>query len=105
MKIIYMPAHGEHEKRRNSVEWRNRLFEGMLAAEKLDKMNRILYDILENDLLNQTGRYYGFLDLFHLTKDRYSWSLDGVHLKSVWYETAMSMFWETYCNSVLMDRF
>ncbi|KAK2166019.1 hypothetical protein LSH36_43g00005 [Paralvinella palmiformis] len=104
-KLFYMPAHSEHEQARKHKEWKNRLFDGMLAKEKINRMNQILYRVLENDLLNQSGRYYGFLDLFHLSKDLDSWSLDGVHLKPVWYETVMSMFWETYCNSVLMDRF
>ena len=104
-KVIYMPAYGEFEEARKSREWKNRLFENMLATEKIDKMNHVLYDVLESDLLDPKGRVYGFLDLIEASKDRKGWSTDGVHMAPVWYESVMSMFWETYCNSVLLNEF
>ena len=77
----------------------------MKAAEKIEKMNRILYNIIEEDLINPDSQIYGFFDLFEVSKSRGAWSIDGVHMKPVYYRSVMSMFWETYCNSVFMERF
>ncbi|KAK2163301.1 hypothetical protein LSH36_82g06002 [Paralvinella palmiformis] len=104
-KLFYITSYGEFEERRKSSEWYEHSFEGMLARDKIDKMNRILYDVLEGDLLKRDGRYFGFFDLIDISEDRGNWSTDSVHMKVVWYESIMSMFWETYCNSVLLDMF
>ncbi|KAK2158938.1 hypothetical protein LSH36_161g03009 [Paralvinella palmiformis] len=104
-KLFYITSYGEFEEQRKSSEWYKHLFEGMLARDKIDKMNRILYDVLEDDLLKRDGRYFGFFDLIDISEDRGNWSTDSVHMEVVWYESIMSMFWETYCNSVLLDMF
>ncbi|KAK2158942.1 hypothetical protein LSH36_161g03015 [Paralvinella palmiformis] len=104
-KLFYITSYGEFEKERKSSEWYKHLFEGMLARDKIDKMNRILYDVLEDDLLKRDGRYFGFFDLIDISEDRGNWSTDSVHMEVVWYESIMSMFWETYCNSVLLNMF
>ncbi len=104
-KLFYFPSYGEFEQARNGSNWSNHLFEGMLAREKIDKMNRVLYKVLEEDLLKPGGRYFGFFDLIDVSQDRGNWSTDSVHMKAEWYESVMAMFWETYCNSVLLDMF
>ena len=103
-KLIYMPAYSEFAKRPDSV-WKDHLFEGMLAEEKIAKMNDILYQILEPDLLKDNGRTFSFLDLYEASVSRGEWSTDGIHMQPVWYENVMTMFWETFCNSVMMDEF
>ncbi|KAK2155898.1 hypothetical protein LSH36_228g06019 [Paralvinella palmiformis] len=104
-KLFYITSYGEFEKRRKSSKWHKHLFDGMLARDKIDKMNRILYDVLADDLLNRDGRYFGFFDLIDMSEDRGNWSKDSIHMEAVWYQSIMSMFWETYCNSVLLDMF
>ena len=104
-KLIYMPAYSEFAKRPDNTVWRGRLFEGMLAQDKIAKMNDILYEVLEPDLLKENGRIFSFLDVFEASVSRAAWSYDGIHMHAVWYENVMTMFWETFCNSVMMDEF
>ena len=104
-KFIYMPAYSEFETVRGNTIWKERLFEGMLAKDKIHKMNDILYTVLEPDIVMPNRRIFTFLDLFEASVSRASWSTDGVHMKPVWYDNIMAMFWETFCNSVMMDKF
>jgi len=104
-KLVFMTSYGEFETARTNMYWKNRLFDGLLAREKIDRMNHVLYEVIKDDLLKEDGRYFGFFDLIDVSRDRGNWSTDAVHMKPVWYESIMSMFWETYCNSVLLDRF
>ena len=104
-KLIYMPAYSEFAKKPDNTVWLRRRFEGMLAQSKIAKMNDILYKVLEPDLLKDNGRIFSFLDLFEASVSRGAWSTDGVHMENVWYENVMTMFWETFCNSVLRDEF
>jgi hypothetical protein len=104
-KLFYVTSYGEFEEARRGSKWSGVLFEGMLAREKIDRMNHVLYEVLEDDLLNVGGRYFGFLDLIDVSKDRGNWSTDSIHMEVVWYDSVMSMFWETFCNSVLLDSF
>ena len=104
-KLIYMPAYSEFAKKPDNTVWRGHLFEGMLAQEKIRKMNDILYQVLEPDLLKENGRIFSFLDVFEASVSRAEWSTDGVHMFPIWYENVMTMFWETFCNSVILDEF
>ena len=105
-KFFFFPLYREVETaRRNSSYWTNHRFQGMLASEKIEKMNRILYDVLSRDFLDHQSNVHGFLDVFEASRGRGFLSLDGVHMQNGWYESIASMFWETYCNSVLLDKF
>ena len=104
-KFIIMPMYSEFEAPRVNEYWRNRRFEGMLASEKLAEMDRVLYEVFAEDFKNPDSNFYGFLDLFEASRSKESWSADGVHMKTTWYESVTSMFWETYCNSVMMNQF
>ncbi|KAK2169844.1 hypothetical protein LSH36_6g00047 [Paralvinella palmiformis] len=77
----------------------------MLASEKIFKMNHILYKELEYDLLNSTSRIYCFLDLFNISLGHDRWCTDGVHMVPVWHDSIISMFWQTYCNSIYLNAF
>ena len=103
-KLVYMPAYSEFDSTRGGY-WKNRRFEGLLASQKIKKMNDILYEILEPDLLRNDGRVFSFIDVFEASLPHASWCTDGVHMKPVWYENVMTMFWETFCNSVLLHQF
>ena len=68
----------------------NRLFEGHLASQNIKKMNDILYEILEPDLLRNDGRVFSFLDVFEASLPHAAWCTYGVHMKPVWYENVMT---------------
>jgi hypothetical protein len=104
-RVIYMPAYSEFEKTRNNTKWSSRRYQGMLGAEKVNELNKVLYKILEPDLLQPNGRILSFLDLFEASLPHSAWCVDGVHMTHEWYDNVMAMFWETYCNSVLLDEF
>ena len=104
-KLIYFPAYSEFESARAKGYWKGRRYEGMLASEKIKKMNDILYEILEPDLLRDDGRVFSFLDVFEASLPHADWCTDGIHMKPIWYENVMTMFWETFCNSVMLDEF
>ena len=72
----------------------SRLFKGMLTEEKLTKMYDILCHVLQDELLNKMAYV-----------SRGEWSTDGIHMQPVWYENVMTMTWESFCNSVLIDEF
>ena len=103
-KVFYIPAYSEfiHGK---PAAWADRAFEGLSASSKINKMNGILYDILEKDFMNPESKRYGFFDMFDVSRSRSEWCIDGVHMLPIYYKIAMSMFWETYCNSVSLDQF
>jgi hypothetical protein len=62
-KFIFMPMYSEFEPPRRTGYWKNHRFEGLLAAEKIDKMDRILYDAMAKDFLDPKSNFYGFLRL------------------------------------------
>ena len=98
-KIFYMTTPGEFEGRRKLKIWKRRKFEKMLATEKINKLNHVLYDAVEGDLLSD-GRTFGFYDLLEASRTRGNWSVDGVHMDDIWYERVNQRFWQTYCNSI-----
>ncbi|KAK2141317.1 hypothetical protein LSH36_1121g00024 [Paralvinella palmiformis] len=106
-KIFYFNTYSEFEsaRRGKSLPFRGLRYDNMLAAEKILKMNDILYSELEKDLLNTSSKTYGFIDLFNVSSDRASWSTDGIHMIAKWHDTIMSMFWQTYCNSFYLNEF
>ena len=75
----------------------------MSANEKIAKMNQIMYDVIEKDLLEPDGNIHGFFDLMQVGLTRSMWSLDGVHMTTDWYRAIMSYILETVCNSVRED--
>ncbi len=101
-KIIWMPSFMEFESKRVNIPyWINATSDGnMLAWEKLDQLNHVLYDVISDQLVGQSGRVIGFLDLIQASSSRESWCLDGVHLKSVWYDVMMSYLMELICGDI-----
>ena len=106
-RIVYVNTYSEFEsaRRGKTLFLLNRRYENMLAAEKILKMNHILYQELEKDLLNASSRIHSFLDLFSISLGRDKWCIDGIHMLPVWHDSIMSMLWETYCNSVFLNQF
>jgi hypothetical protein len=103
-KVFYIVTHYEFilgEK----PSWADHLFEGMSAAGIIQKMNRALYDVLKDDLADPASQIFGFYDMFKISSSRGNWSLDGVHMQHIYYDVVMDMFWQTFCNSVLLDQF
>jgi hypothetical protein len=99
-RVFYMTTAAEVEEKRRRPEWINRTFENMLATEKIAHLNHVLYDMLEDLLVNDQSRTFGFYDLLEASREKPNWNVDGVHMKDVWYEQVWQRFWQTYCNSV-----
>ncbi|KAK2166061.1 hypothetical protein LSH36_43g08035 [Paralvinella palmiformis] len=104
-KVFYMPSFMEFERTRKNTFWNNKLVDGLLAWQRIDRLNRILYDVIEEDLLNVSSGIYSFFDLIDMSKDRQRWSTDGVHMERVWYSSVIRSFWHVYCNSLFNKMF
>ena len=76
-------------------------FTSIEMSEKLSRFNHALYELTERDMLRPGSNRYGFVDLLSLSEPRDDWVADGTKMAEVWYQTMMSMFWETYCNSLM----
>ena len=96
-QVIWMPSFAEFESRK-PPSWANRRLHGLLATDKLDAFNRILYSQLRHRLVDHTSLTYGFLDLIRVSAERESWSLDGVHMDPRWYRLIMSYLLQLYCG-------
>ena len=92
-----MPSFAEFESRKPPV-WANRRSHGLLASDKLDSFNRLLYAQLRHRLLDASSRHYAFLDLIRVSAERESWSLDGIHMDPKWYQLVMSYLLQVYCG-------
>jgi Pyruvate/2-oxoacid:ferredoxin oxidoreductase delta subunit len=103
-KVFYMPAFSEFEAKKNE-HWRNRTVDGLSGLKRMDKLNHILHDVIKDDVTNASSGIYSFLDLVDMSRDRLSWSTDGVHMQPVWYKTVVSYFWEIFCNSLSGNNF
>ncbi|KAK2157496.1 hypothetical protein LSH36_190g03009 [Paralvinella palmiformis] len=97
-RVVYFPAFSEFENARKSLLYINRTYGGLLAAEKLSKMNNILYEVIHDDISEPATNINGFVDLFSISLSRQRWSTDGIHMKDVWYDVVVSMFWHTICE-------
>jgi hypothetical protein len=104
-KIFYIPTFSEFENRRKDKTYFNKKYHGALAVPKILWLNHKLFQILERDLMNESSNIYGFFDMFSISKSRESWSTDGVHMISTWYQNEMSMFLDLFCNSVFKKSF
>ena len=99
-RVVYFPSFSEFEHARTNLMYVNRTYGGMLAAEKIYKMNKILFEVLFNDITDLDSNIHGFLDLFEMSLTRASWSIDGIHMQDVWYNSVVSAFWQILCNSI-----
>ena len=89
-RVLWIPGSAENENAKRRVKneryWNMRV-EGMLASERIDLFNHILYANIEKELMNASSNIFGFLDLFQASMDRESWYTDGTHLQKAWYKT------------------
>jgi len=95
--VIWVPSFAEFESRKPPA-WANRRSHGLLATDKLDSFNRLLYSRLRDRLVNRTSSTYGFFDLVRVSAERASWSLDGVHMDPQWYRLIISYLLQVYCG-------
>ena len=104
-KVFYMPSFAEFEHSRKGDFWKDKRVDGMLAWQRIDILNGVLYDVIKGDLFNASSGIYSFFDLLDMSKDRGRWSKDGVHMEALWYSKIIRTFWEVFCNSVLSNDF
>ena len=89
-RILWIPGIAENENAQRTEKNKrnfNKRVEGMLASERIDLLNHILYANIEKELINASSNIFGFLDLFQASVDRMSWYVDRGHLKNTWYMT------------------
>ena len=103
-KVFYMPGFMEFEEAKRKTIWKNKTIDGLLAWQRIEKLNNIMYDVIKDDVMNASSGIYSFFDLIDMSRDRSSWSTDGVHMKPIWYSTVMLHFWEMLCNGILLDK-
>ena len=89
-KVFFLPSHATSTK------------DPLL--NKINKMNHILYEVLEKDMLVPGTNRYGFIDLFKISMSRHDWNAIKYHMARIWYKTIISMFWEFYCNSATENQ-
>ena len=89
-KVFFLPAHNVWHKPGKPGK-----------GEAIRRLNHALYVMMESDMLQPGSNRYGFLDSLVLSKSRSDWTINwsGIHMTRVWYQTIMSMFWQTLCNS------
>jgi len=95
--VVWVPSFAEFESRKPPA-WSNRRSHGLLATDKINAFNHLLYNRLRHRLVDQTSRTYGFLDLVRVSAERESWSLDGIHMDPQWYRLIMSYLLQLYCG-------
>ena len=101
-QVIWVPSFAEFESRKPRA-WANRRSHGLLATDKLDAFNRLLYGQLRHRLVDQSSSTYGFLDLVRVSVERESWSLDGIHMDPRWYRLIMSYLVQVYCGPDILS--
>ncbi len=96
--IFWMPAFREFEGFRRGIK----RYEGLLAWQKIDRLNHVLYDVIKSRLTLRSAsrRFYGFLDLIEASKNRGHWTFDARHMLPVWYDIMTSYFLEMMCQEL-----
>ena len=97
-QVVWVPGTAEFEARRphRASVYINKTYNGMLATDKIYTLNRKLFDILEQHLLNPESKMTGFFNMINMSMTRDKWSLDGVHFNAAWYTHIVQ-----YVSSVL----
>ena len=97
-KVFYIPSFKEFENKRTDPRFTNITYDGKLASGKIDALNHVLFDVIAPDLTRDDSNVHGFLDLWTASSSKQAWSVDGVHMRSIWYRSVMSMFFDYFCN-------
>ena len=97
-KVFLIPTHGEFESTRTNTKYKHRKFHGFLANNLIYKLNHILFNVFKDDFIDDNNNICGFFDLWKMASTREKWSLDGIHMQTIWYESVVRMFLETFCN-------
>jgi hypothetical protein len=97
-KIFYIPIHPNIQDL-NETSGRKQL------SENEFNLNQILFDIIGPDLVDKSGRTFGFMDVFPSSQYRMNWNEGNTSVNSPWYKQVIMMFWETFCNSVVLNKF
>ncbi|KAI0217212.1 hypothetical protein LSAT2_030907 [Lamellibrachia satsuma] len=78
--------------------WINVSFDGKYNTnEQIERLNRELFDVLRPEFTIKDGKISTFFDIYDMSLGVPEWSLDGVHLKSQWYDVVLSNWFQTFC--------
>lgn len=98
-EVYFMPTPSEFEEKRTVRKYRYAKYSGLLATDRIYKMNRLLFHGLQSVLLNSSYKIYGFMNMVNVSATKVSWNKDGVHYFDVWYEHVIDYIFSTACNS------
>ena len=109
--VVWIPSGPEYRPKK-PARWRNVTYEnGRYYIEGLIRnVNRIVFNTLKPVMTREHSNFLPFLDLQGMASEQKvlaTLSLDGVHMKPVWYEVILSALLETLCESdltLLMGR-
>lgn len=99
-QVYWIPAAGEVEKMRSplAMGYRNKKFQGLLAAEYIYTLNKLAYKVLEPALMNKISNVYGFINVANMSMQKEEWNLDGIHYNYQWYSHVIRQLWSTICS-------
>ncbi len=99
-KVYWVTGFRESEKSRpaKATRYINMTRDGMLASERIDLLNHVLFQKIRDEIQNASSGVYGFLDLIEVSKDVTGW-LRGVHMAGpTWYTTIAAYLLELICG-------
>ncbi len=98
-QVIWIPNSAEFEEKRKSPKFVKKTYDGLLAADKIYILNKLLYTVLQPHLENSLSQMFGFVNLVNMSSSRLDWSTDGIHFDMPWYHNVVQGILSTLCHS------
>ena len=95
--LYWIPGFAEFESQK-AKKYQNLLYDGTLATEALNRLNKHIYESVHPLLLERPARMRGFFDLLQVSLGKENWSIDGVHMKTVWYRLVTKYLLQLICS-------
>ena len=95
--VYWIPAFAEFESRKDK-QHKNLLYEGVLATETLNKLNKHLYKGIHSLLLEKPAQMRGFFDMIPVSLGKEEWTKDGIHMQPIWYQQVTKYILQLLCS-------
>ena len=98
-RVFWFSKMGENEDKKPE-EWQNVKFDGgkFSTNEQIQRMNRELFDVLRSEFTRKDAIIYPFFDMYDMWTAVSDWSSDGVHMGGPWYSSAVSIWFQMFCE-------
>ncbi|ELU03674.1 hypothetical protein CAPTEDRAFT_206348 [Capitella teleta] len=99
-RIFWIPTAGEVESKRSAlaIGYKNKTFDGLLAAPYIYTLNKLAFSALESSLTNPYSNVYGFINVANMSMQKEEWNLDGIHYNYQWYAHVVKQLWSMMCS-------